>query len=422
MKRYAIVGFGCAGYHALKALRQCDGEGEIHLWSEGEDPPANPMLTTYYAAGRLSYEGLFPFGDLEKITAEFRPVLHMGERITGLDAQNRTLIAGENRYGPFDGILLATGAVPVVPPLGVEVGNRVLCMRTVADAKLLRDRLDRGDVKSVTVIGGSMVGIKIVELCHDRGISCTLADMADRIFPLSAFQDVSAEIQRRLAEKGVTLRFGSAVTGAEERPDRVITSFAQGEPVESDLLVLCIGTRARMELAKEAGLETGRGILADDHMETSAPGIYAAGDCCQGRNVMTGERQIIGLWANAASQGTAAGRSMAGETTRFSGNMVHNITHFMGMDFISLGDKRLPGRHLVFARREGGLWLEATVDQGRLCCVNILDCAPISGIIKGILLKQLRQGGGADPFLLEKLRCQGVDEAFIKLVEGRDND
>ena len=421
MKRYAIVGFGCAGYHALKALRQCDGEGEIHLWSEGEDPPANPMLTTYYAAGRLSYEGLFPFGDLEKITAEFRPVLHMGERITGLDAQNRTLIAGENRYGPFDGILLATGAVPVVPPLGVEVGNRVLCMRTVADAKLLRDRLDRGDVKSVTVIGGSMVGIKIVELCHDRGISCTLADMADRIFPLSAFQDVSAEIQRRLAEKGVTLRFGSAVPGAEERPDRVITSFAQGEPVESDLLVLCIGTRARMELAKEAGLEIGRGILADDHMETSAPGIYAAGDCCQGRNVMTGERQIIGLWANAASQGTAAGRSMAGETTRFSGNMVHNITHFMGMDFVSFGDVNAQGEVRTLGKPEDSRYVEAVIRDGEMQCVNLLDSYHVSGVIKNYMLNRFTGNRAPLPTQLRGLLArEGFSDDFLTLFEGGD--
>ena len=92
------------------------------------------------------------------------------------------------------------------------------------------------------------------------------------------------------------------------------------------------------------------------------------------------------------------------------------------MDFISLGDKRLPGEHIVFAHRQGGLWLEATVGQGRLNCVNILDCERISGIVKGILIKQLRGERCADPLLMEKLRRQGVDEAFIKLVEGNDYD
>lgn len=94
----------------------------------------------------------------------------------------------------------------------------------------------------------------------------------------------------------------------------------------------------------------------------------------------------------------------------------------MDMDFISLGDKRLPGEHKVFSRKEGGLWLEAIVNEGKLACVNILDCQEISGLVKGILLKQLQSDGPADPLMLAKLQNRGVDAAFIKLVEGYQND
>ena len=157
-------------------------------------------------------------------------------------------------------------------------------------------------------------------------------------------------------------------------------------------------------------------------MATSVPGVYAAGDCVESINIQDGQFQAVGLWANAGRQGDVAGAEMAGASDCYEGNLVHNITHFMGMDFISLGDKRLPGEHIVFAHRQGGLWLEATVGQGRLNCVNILDCERISGIVKGILIKQLRGERCADPLLMEKLRRQGVDEAFIKLVEGNDYD
>lgn len=161
---YAIVGFGCAGYQALTALRESDSGAEIHVFSDLTDPPANPMLTTYYAAARLPYEGLFPFGTLEEIQRRYDPVFHMDAPVTRMDAQEKTLYCGDVSYGPFDGILLATGADPVVPPLGVTPGGRVLCMRTVADARLLRERVESGEIRSVTVIGGSMVGIKIVEI------------------------------------------------------------------------------------------------------------------------------------------------------------------------------------------------------------------------------------------------------------------
>lgn len=109
MKRYAIVGFGCAGYHALSALRESDHEAEIHVFSDLDQPPANPMLTTYYAAGRLPYEALFPFGSLEDISRRFSPVLHSGVAVTGLDASARTL-TWDGGQASFDAILLSTGA------------------------------------------------------------------------------------------------------------------------------------------------------------------------------------------------------------------------------------------------------------------------------------------------------------------------
>lgn len=418
-KRYAIVGFGCAGYHALRTLRESDRSAEIHVFSDLDQPPANPMLTTYYAAGRLPYEALFPFGTLEEISAQLSPVLHTGVTVTGLDPEERALTLDSGSRETFDAILLATGADPVIPPLGVSVGGRVLCMRTVADARALRERLERGDVRSVTVIGGSMVGIKIVELCQEAGLACTLADMAERIFPLAAFPDVSAEIQRRLTEKGVALRFGAAVTKAEECETGVTTSFAQGEPVKSDLLVLCIGTRARTGLAQAAGLEIGRGIVVDDSMRTSAPGVYAAGDCCEGRNIMTGGHQIIGLWANAAYQGETAGRCMAGDPALFSGNILHNITHFMGMDFISFGDVNAQGEVHTIGKPADTRYVKAVVDRGELRCVNLLDSYHISGVVKNYIMNRFTGNHAPLPTALRGLLArEGFTDEFLSLFEG----
>ena len=419
MKKYAIVGFGCAGYQGLTTLRESDAAAEIHVFSALGEPPANPMLTTYYAAGRLPYDALFPFGSLTDIARQYDPVLHMCETVTGLDAATRTIWCGDVCHGCFDGILLATGADPVVPPLGVGVGGRVLTMRTVADARLLRERMEHAAPESVTVIGASMVGIKIVELCREAGVKCTLADMADRIFPLSAFGDVSEEIQRRLTEMGVTLSFGKAVAGAEEYSDSVTTRFADGSDVTSDLLVLCIGTRARTELARNAGIEVNRGIVVNDRMETSAPGIYAAGDCCEGRNLMTGGHQIIGLWANAAYQGQTAGGAMTGKEISFTGNIVHNITHFMGMDFVSFGDVNAEGEIHTIGKPTDSRYVKAVVSDGELRCVNMLDSYHISGVVKNYMMNRFTGNRAPLPTALRGLLArEGFDDAFLALFEG----
>ena len=245
------------------------------------------------------------------------------------------------------------------------------------------------------------------------------ADRAERVFPLAALPDVSAGIQRRLAQQGVALRFGAAVTRAEESARQVTTWFAQGEAVTSDLLVLCIGTRARTELARAAGLEVDRGIVVDDSMQTSAPGIYAAGDCCQGREIMSGGHQIIGLWANAAYQGQTAGHCMAGDPVIFSGNILHNITHFMGMDFGGFGDVRAQGEVHRVGRPTDRRYIEAVVADGELRCVNLLDSYHISGVVKNYLMNRFTGNRAPLPTALRGLLArEGFTDEFLSLFEG----
>ena len=103
---------------------------------------------------------------------------------------------------------------------------------------------------------------------------------------------------------------------------------------EADLLIMCIGVRANTSFVDRKHVESRQGILVDEHMQTSASGVYAAGDVAQGRNLLSGEQQIIGLWANARYQGRTAGRNMAGVAEEFAGNIPHCISHFMNMDFV----------------------------------------------------------------------------------------
>lgn len=422
MERYGIVGFGCAGYHGAKSLRANGYTGVIDVYTDTGMAPENPMLTTYVTAGRLPETGAYPFGTLEEISRELRLNIH-AQRVEQVEPLTRTVTSGGTARN-YDKLLIATGANAFVPPVEGRESPNVYTMRTMRDARSLRERLDQGRIHSAVVVGASMVGIKIVELLRQRGIACTLSDLAEHIFPTAAFDSVAEEIERRLAEQGVELAFGKGLAGLADQPEGGVTvRLSDGSSLNCDLAVLCIGTRPNLGFLEKDALETGRGGLrVDDHMATSAPGVYAAGDCAEHRNIQSGQPQAVGLWANAGRQGDVAGAAMAGRRDVYEGSLVHNITHFMGMDFISLGDKRLGGEHRVFSHRADGLWLEALVANGRLNCVNILDSHEISGIVKGMLMKQLRGEMQADIFLLEKLRRSGVDEAFIKLLEGEQHD
>ncbi|WP_276852198.1 NAD(P)/FAD-dependent oxidoreductase [Enterocloster lavalensis] len=463
MRTYAIVGFGTAGYHALKAIRRLDAGGTVDVYTNTGLAPYNPMLTTYYAGGKLSYREMFPFGSLEEIqkTCSFRCICDTVKSV----AAGRTVETENGEVRTYDKILIATGASAFAPAIpGLEPERRFF-MRTDEDALRLSRALEDKRVKSTVVVGASMVGIKVAELFAKRGIRTVLADLASCMFPLAAYEDVAAEIGRRVEQKGVSLRFGRTIERveleageAEQRPDaacgdageqrpgagcgdageqrlgagcgrvpepesasprrpRQIAVMTDGERLEADLVVLCIGTRANIGLA-DGGIETNRAILVNERMETSAEGIYAAGDCCAGTNIQSGERQIIGLWANANHQGTVAGINMAGGNARFEGNILHNITHFMDMDFIGFGDNRIQGETLVFGSLKQGLYLKAVCRDGRIAGVNILDSYPVSGMIKNYMLRLFQEPESRfPPFQIGMLVKAGLTEEFIERLE-----
>ena len=219
MARYAIIGFGCAGYYGAKAIRENDATGEIVVYSEHPAPPYNPMLTTYYVAGKIPYSAMFPFGDMDKISAQMGLVVHTDTQVKAVNGRDKTIQLADGTTEKFDKILIATGARAFAPQIAGLDNNVPFYMRTLDDAVKLKEALAAKEYKSALVVDASMVGIKVVELLHKAGIKTTLADMAPRIFPLAAYESVSREIERRLTDKAVSLALGSALDSCEKAVD-----------------------------------------------------------------------------------------------------------------------------------------------------------------------------------------------------------
>lgn len=422
-KRFAIIGFGCAGYHALEAIRQAGCEASVDIYSDTGMPPYNPMLTTYYTAGRLPYEGMFPFGTLEEIAGKYQADFRTGTRVRAVKALEKTVVTEDGKEERYDKILIASGAAAFVPGSFAALKG-AFCMRTVEDAVKLREALAGRKYRNAVVVGASMVGIKVAELLFKKGIHVTLADMAQHIFALAAYPEVSEMIEERIRKTGIDMAFGQAITEAEEHVDEAgnVTGYTvhlgDGRKLETELLILNIGTRAATGIVNPKEINVGRGIVVDTRMQTSVEDIYAAGDCCQGNNLQSGQTQIIGLWANAGVQGRVAGRNMAGVEDEADGNILHNITHFLDMDFIGLGDNRLTGETYVYQDRKKNFYLQAVLKDGKPVGFNILDNYGISGILKAHLMKLLR--GEPCRFTPEQ-RVQmiryGLNERVIEYLE-----
>lgn len=389
--KIAIIGNGCAAAECLKAVRKNGYTGEIHIFAEGKPPVYNPMLTTYYVAGKISYDNLFPYGNNNKIYEDYQAKVHSGSPVEVLNAKEKTV---KNRNGfelKFDQCLIASGATPFLPPISGINSDRVYTMRTVDDAVRLKRALDRKPKKAL-VIGASMVGIKLVEIFYNAGIKVCLADIADRIFPLAAHPECSQIIQDRLENMGIKLRFSSGIKKVEETPGGIKAYFENSqETEEAEILVMCIGVRANIGFVDRDQIEVQQGILINEKMETNVPGIYAAGDVAQGKNLLSGRHEIIGLWANARYQGRTAGRNMAGASESYPGNIPHNITHFMGMDFVGIGDV-CEYTHME-KKFDGKRFIQLFWKDELLSGANFIDINTECGVIKSEIVKRLMQNG-----------------------------
>lgn len=392
-ERICILGNGCAAVEACRGLRESGFRGGVDVFAAGNLPVYNPMLTSYYAAGKIGYPLLFPYGDSNAVFEKYEAALHPDSPVTTLSAAKRTITAG-GREIPFGKCCIATGAAPVVPPIPGARAPGVFTMRTVEDAVAVKEAMTRGPKKAL-VVGASMVGIKLVELFWKAGLEVTLADMADRIFPLAAHPDCSRVIEDRLKEMGVRLRFSAALEGIDETADGLSARFKGADaPLDVEIIVLAIGVRANLGFVDRGEIDVGQGVLVDEYMESNVPGIYAAGDCAQGKNILTGEKQIIGLWANARNQGFAAGCNMAGANRRLDGEILHNITHFMGMDFVGLGDVGDANPHTT--TNEKGLFKQVFYKDGQICGANFIDFYENAGVFKNVLVKRNLLGKSAE--------------------------
>ena len=424
MEKIAIIGIGCAGYHCIKALREQGYTGEIHVYSDQDHPTANPMLTTYYVADRIPRDRMFPFGSLAQLEADYQVCLHMQTPVSRVIAADHSLLFADGSVEAFDKILISTGARAVSPRLGQRANGRAFLMRTVSEADALKEMLTHQTVRSATVVGASMVGIKIVELLLQRGVHVSMVDMADRLFPLACMQETADILENDLQTRGIDLYLKHGVDHIEESDSEISTFLTDGKKLTTDLVVLCIGTRANVELVantevvENEPIQVNRGIVVNNKMQTNIPGIYAAGDCCEGLNVQTGKTMIIGLWANAAAQGETAGCNMAGKNTSYPGSIPNNITHYFDQNFIGIGDPNLPGERYVHTDKNGTV--AAIHENGKLKCVNILGNYRISGMVKEYLLAQIT--GSEETLTVSDaglLRASGVPADFIELLGGK---
>jgi NADPH-dependent 2,4-dienoyl-CoA reductase/sulfur reductase-like enzyme len=299
-----VVGASLAGLRAVEAARRAGFSGAITLVGSEEHLPYDrpPLSKQFLTAAELQ-----PAPTLREEAAlrdELHVVLRLGFEATGLDTTDHTVWLGNDPL-TYTGLVLATGAAPRTLP-GSEHLAGVHTLRTVDDARQIRAGLDAG--ARTVVVGAGFIGSEIASSARQRGSAVTVVETMPTPLARPVGEQMGAVLASLHERHGTTLRCGVGVESIEGTTHVEAVLLADGTRIEADLVVVGVGVAPVTEWLATSGLELGNGIECDKTLQTSAPGVYAAGDLASWPNPLFDTRMRLEHWTIAAEQGGVAGR------------------------------------------------------------------------------------------------------------------
>jgi NADPH-dependent 2,4-dienoyl-CoA reductase/sulfur reductase-like enzyme len=332
-KRLVVIGGDAAGGSAASQAKKRQPDLDVVMFERGRATSYSACGIPYWISGAVENEAALIARTPEQHRAAGIDV-RMRTEVVGIDLDRRAvrwrdLESGDEGSEPFDDLVYATGSVPMRPPVPGIDAEGVYGVQVLDDGVALRAELDRGSVRKVVVVGGGYIGLEIAEACRVRGLDVTVVDLSAT--PVGTFDpDVGSFLADAVRGNGIDLVLSDGVAavevGADGRARAVVT--ASGRELPADLVVLGLGVRPNVGLAREAGIPLGTsgGVAVDARMRTQVEGVWAAGDCVESRHRLSGQRVVVALGTHANKQGRVAGVNIGGGYATFPGVIGTAIT------------------------------------------------------------------------------------------------
>lgn len=328
--RYVIIGGSAAAIGCIEGIRSVDKTGEIILITRETEWNYSRPLISYLLEGKTTRDKMWCRPD--SFFTRNGVTVKAGVLATALDAGDRTVRLSTGERLAYDRLLAATGSRPFVPPIpGLETVERTFCFQTLSDASALAEAL-RPESR-VLILGAGLTGVKCAEGIRGLCAQIAIADLAPRVLPAVLDDTAAAMVQARMEEKGVRFYLNDSAAAFRGNTARL----QSGTELEFDVLVTAVGVRPNTQLVADAGGAVDRGILVDGRCATTLPDVYAAGDCAQGYDAVSGEKRMLPLWPNAMLQGETAGINMAGGRADYTQGIALNASGVIGLHMITAG-------------------------------------------------------------------------------------
>ncbi|MBU0493309.1 MAG: FAD-dependent oxidoreductase [Chloroflexi bacterium] len=382
--RFVIIGNGAAGITAAAQIAQAAPGSEIDVYSNEKYP--------YYPRPRLPelLAGTIEVGDLyfhDNAWYEKRGIqVHLNQSVTALHPDRHRMALGDGRHVLYDRLLLAAGAHSFLPPIANAAQLQgVFTMRDIGDVLAIRAYAD-GKSKAV-VIGGGLLGLEAARALLQLGLSVTVVEFFPYLLPRQLDAGGAAVFTDYVNELGLHVITGAVSESIVDSGAGVARGVAlkDGRMLDADLVLVSAGVRSNLDLPRAAGIATNRGVVVDEHMQTSAPDVFAAGDAAEFNGI------VWGIVPAALAQGRAAGLNMAGEATIYEDITPSNTLKVAGIDLTSVGTVNPEGEgyeQLRWTNRDNGIYKKFVIQNNRLVGAILLGDARSVGAVTRLVNAQ----------------------------------
>ncbi|MBS3912651.1 MAG: NAD(P)/FAD-dependent oxidoreductase [Hydrogenophaga sp.] len=435
---HVILGAGPAGVIAAETLRKHAPHDRITIVGDENEAPYSRMAIPYLLIGKVGEEGTHlrhSAGHFEALNIQ----VFRGVRAKVLDSAKRTLALSDGNTLAFDKLLIATGSSPATPPIPGINGPGVHSCWTLADARAIANLAQPG--AKVLQMGAGFIGCIIMEALQQRGVDLSVVEMGDRMVPRMMGPTAGGMIKDWCATKGVKVYTGARVE-AIERDDgaepgllgkiaemvgigstekasgKMRVRLSTGEHLEADLVISATGVRPNIGFLEHSGVRCLVGVLTDETLQTNVPGIYAAGDCAEAFDKVSGKTIVSAIQPNAAEQARVAALNMAGQRADLKGVTQINVLDTLGMISTSFGNwEGVPGgEHAELTDKASGRHLSLQFKDDVMVGCNSVGWTDHVGVMRGLVEGQVRLGEWKDKLMHDPTRLM---DAYLASAQGQ---
>ncbi len=355
--RVIIVGNGLAGIISAKMLRELDKKVEIEVFAaEKYHYYPRPNLIEFLA-GTIPFERMFAFP--QEWYREQNINIHLGKPVTRIFPDSQEIEVAGGKKEKYESLLLANGSFSFIPPFKGTDKKGIFALRTLDDAFELLEHLKNH--QRVVVIGGGLLGLEIARAMKSRGARVDVVEFFGRLLPRQLDIQGASLLKAQIENMGINVHLGLATEEILGQNDVRGLRFKGEREIEIDMAIVAAGVRPNIRLAKEAGLETDRGLVTDDYLQSSNPKIFGAGDVIQHRG------RVYGIIPSSFNQARVVASNILGKKEKYEGTVPSNTLKVVGLDLASIGlvnPEEGTSEEFRKEKKEEGIYKKVVIQKG----------------------------------------------------------